>query len=312
MLSSKHICFFLFVGHLLPLSLGNAIPRDLEVHFAADPALDGAPSPKVSSRDFEVHFAHDPALDEAPSSNGPKVSPRNLEVHFAVDPSLDEPSTPKVSSRDQEADFATDPELNEAPISDDSQIFARALTGLDLLLKNDQQCANRKNWPRSFDLEKRVKPSDVLWNVGQAIVVNMGLASYHAWNQAPEAIGTYGLCGCTAVAIVGQAGAIVAHIQPNQAQFQNQMNRIRDLFNNNIRGQTLPRVFLLTPTLNDVVQVQPWQDQISTFLSGLGVAVQDEHYPMVLNGGARDGTLVVQRVAGAIKVWLNEKLISSS
>lgn len=292
--------------------------RDLEVQFAPDPELNGAAksdSSKVSSRDLEVLFGPEPGPNGAPKPDSPKVSSRDLEVQFGPDPELSgaaKSGSSKVSSRDLDVQFAADPALDGTPNPNGPPLSPRAPSGLDKLLQNDQRCAHRKNWHRSVDLEKRAKPSDVLWNVGQAVVVQMGLAAWHAWGQAPEAIGTYGLCGCTAVAIVGQAGAIVAHIQPNQAQFQNQMNHIRNLYQTHIQGQTLPRVFLMTPALNNVVQVQAWQDQVRSALTALGVSVQEEPYPMVVNGGARDGTLVVQRIAGAIKVWLNEKLISSS
>ena len=213
--------------------------------------------------------------------------------------------------------FATNSEYNGTSISDGLQLSSRDWTlkdfpGLDVLLKNDQLCANRKNWHRSVDLQKRARISDILWRTGQAIVVNMGLAAYHAWNQAPDTIGTWGLCGCTAVVIASEGGAIVAHIQPNPALFNVQLNRIRDLFNQNVRGGTLPRLFLITPVLDNVPQVPPWQDQISNYLNSLGASIQHEYYPMVINGGPRDGTVVVQRIAGALKVWLNEKLISSS
>ena len=144
------------------------------------------------------------------------------------------------------------------------------------------------------------------------VLVDSGLAMWHAWSEAPPVIGTYGLCGCTAVAIVSQAGALVAHISPVEAQFSTQMNNIRNIHNRNINGQTLPRVFVFVPARDNVIQSQFRQDRITDFLrSQLGESIHAEPYHMFIEGGAHDGTLLVRKVAGAIQVYVNDILMSS-
>ena len=299
MLLFNHISIIIVICNLFRYSLGNVVRQGEEVEVPTGRSLNGTLKSRgtnISSQDLEVH--PNTHLSHYVDSRSAQISARDADIQSDPYTSLGEDSaSPQISPRD----------------------LAPGLTGMDLLLANNQLCAHRRDWPPSpgtsrRDLQKRKKPSAVLWQgAAERIFVDMGLAAWHAWSEAPQAIGTYGLCGCTAVAIVTQTGALVAHISPNEAQFLTQMNNIRNIYNRNLGGQILPRVFVFVPALDNVIQSQFWQNWIVDFLtSQLGVSVQTEPYRMVLNGGAHDGTLLVRRVARAIQVFVNDILISSS
>lgn len=314
----------LTIGGLFPSSIAKAIPQGPELHFATNSTLDdtsNSDDPKVSSRGLEVHFATNPELDKASGSNITNLSSRGVAVNFATDPGLDEapdPHSTNISSRGTEDDSVNVPREEVHFEHNTSHVVSRDLSELDQLLKNDQFCAHRKNWHRSLDVKKRAdtpgKPSNVLWNVGQAIVVNMGMAQWQTWGEKPDAIGTTGLCGCTAVAIVAKTGAIVAHITPNQQQFKIQMDNIRNLFDAHVKGLS-NAVFVMAPTLDGVVRVQQWQTEVQQYLWDMGLSSRLVTYATTKDaaeGHFQQGTALVQNLSGKIRVWLDDGLLAES
>ncbi|KAL8814654.1 MAG: hypothetical protein Q9223_006138 [Gallowayella weberi] len=204
---------------------------------------------------------------------------------------------------------------------DDSEKGRSLILSLEELEKQNAHCVavahmEPMEQPVSLDsvgIEKRVnKPADLLWS-GNAIVVDMGAAIWHAWAGNPIPIGTFGLCGCTALVLANDVGAIVAHIRPNAGTINVDLQVIRNLFTANGMG-TAARAILFQPATFGMVQQQGFQDQIANFLSQqLSVSLHREVYdtmPQTTNG--RDGTLVVRQVGQLIKIWMNNKLVAWS
>ena len=178
------------------------------------------------------------------------------------------------------------------------------------LLKTDQKCHANKNFPPKRDLEKRTNPSDVLWQNGAAVVADMGNAvPLRFGDNGIFAIGTNGLCGCTALAIIGTTNAVVAHFSPNENQLQGLLTYVHQLVNENLVGQAV-RVIFSPPALNGVTMVQPFQDKITKYLTDTMKFTSIQPFPYVYNptGGPRDGTLVVV-MAGFIAAYLDNHLI---
>ena len=158
-------------------------------------------------------------------------------------------------------------------------------------------------------------PSDSLFdNHGAAAwIVDMGMAYYLDWYHSPRnVIGTIGLCGCTAVAILGGSGAIVAHISPSADlnAIDAQLQHLGALFTQNLAGQMV-NAYLFVPAENGNTLVPQFQIHIQQFLEGLFMA-NWRVLPYTYNeaGRARDGTVVVQMVANLVSVYLDDKLVS--
>jgi hypothetical protein len=78
-------------------------------------------------------------------------------------------------------------------------------------------------------------------------VADMGAEIWHQFTADAKIVGTDGVCGCTAVAIVGTTGAIVAHITPNTKKAQEQFHRLKALFDDNLKGKPLLRALMYYP-----------------------------------------------------------------
>lgn len=197
------------------------------------------------------------------------------------------------------------------------------------LLLLDNKCAvaaakigTSKRWERSVnDIDKRVDPlrpnrptpGNILFSQpGWCEVVDGGAARYLLWSQR-SLIGTIGLCGCTAIAITGEFGAIVAHINPNLETFYPQMNALRDLFRQNIQGQTA-QVYLLGPSRNGAAMVPQFTTDAYNYIThNIGLPIVRTLYE-VGNVDNRDqarlGTLLVQLWQNALYVWVNNVKIN--
>ena len=122
-----------------------------------------------------------------------------------------------------------------------------------------------------------------------------------------------GLCGCSALAITGEFGTIVAHIGPNPATFKRQMEDIQKLFKDYIQGQQA-KIYLFEPAENGVPVFPPFANQIQNWLIkniGLGIARST-----VEKGNADDpaqrllGTLLLQLAQGALYMWINNQRVT--
>jgi hypothetical protein len=309
--------------------------RAIEVQFAYDPELDkSSTDPKISSRDFEPLFADDPGVGGKSSSGDPKLIHRAIEVQFAYDPELDKPSSsdPKISSRDFKPLFADDPGLGDAHTPDTSKILRRDTTfppdvklKMDDQLHDNERCAaqvqKNKKWQRSSEIDKRVdtspkrkQPANIMFgaDANMCRIVDQGRAQFLQWG-ATNMIGTVGLCGCTAVAIVSQAGgAIVAHWSPNANNYQQQWDNLWQLFDTNLRGQPA-YAYIFGPEHNGVPRVPQLPDNIRTdIMNNMGISIVRGTYEQGdPNDPAQgtDGTLLIQLAQGALYVWLNNRRV---
>lgn len=167
---------------------------------------------------------------------------------------------------------------------------------------------------RALNLER---PGDILWTgtAAQCMRVGEHKAEYvPIFGTGTNIIGTRGLCGCIAIAIVSDAGAIVAHILPAHP-VQDIMDQINDKFNQ-MRGQAdiIAYIFnvnpgpVITEPMSNAAKAlaQTFRDRIVT---ELGVKVILDGYDSDLTT-YRWGTLVVAFNAqiNAISVWVNNKV----
>ncbi len=334
MFSSYYIPFYILVSTLVPLTFGDGI----EVQFGHDPDLDVAPgsdSPSLRSRDFETLFADDLGAGGELSSGDPKIVHRAIEVQFAYDPELDKPSSSdrKLSSRDFKPLFADDPGLGDAPSPDTSKILRRDTTfphdvklKMDDQLHDNERCAaqvqKNKKWQRSSELDKRVdtspkrpKPANIMFGPTASMcrIVDRERAQFLQWG-AMNMIGTIGLCGCTAVAIVSDAGgAIVAHWSPNADTYQQQMDNLRQLFDTNLRGQEGLQAYIFGPAQNGVPQVPQLPENIrDDIFQYLGIPTARGTYEQGdpdSPAERHDGTLLVQLAQGALYIWINNRRV---
>lgn len=333
MFSSYYISFYILVSTLVPLTFGDGI----EVQFGHDPDLDVAPgsdSPKLRSRDFEPLFADHPGAGGKPSSGDPKLIHRAIEVQFAYDPELDKPSSsdPKISSRDFKPLFADVPGLGDAHTPDTSKILRRDTTfppdvklKMDDQLHDNERCAaqvqKNKKWQRSSELDKRVdtspkrkQPANIMFGADRNMcrIVDQGRVQFLQWG-ATNMIGTVGLCGCTAVAIVSEAGgAIVAHWSPNANTYQQQWDNLWQLFDTNLRDQRA-YAYIFGPAHNGVPEVPQLPDNIrDDIMNNMGISIVRGIYEQGdPNAPAQstDGTLLIQLAQGALYVWLNNRRV---
>ncbi len=99
------------------------------------------------------------------------------------------------------------------------------------------------------------------------MVVAMGAAIYHDSASAPPAIGTNGLCGCTAVAIISQVGTIVAQVSPSFNTIDAQLEEIQRLYNEFNQPQAQAYAYYFPPTdSTGELLVEVFQDYIKPFM----------------------------------------------
>ena len=292
--------------------------RSTEVQFG-----DNLPDPEevanahIDKRSTEVQFGDD--LPNEEESSEPRLARRSTEVQFGDEPptpeDVDTEITPDSTHARRSTDVTFGPDLPNNEASDPT-IVPRELTDMQKLIQADLKCA-QQNRPhrRSLTLTPRspMPPSDSLFdNHGAAAwIVDMGRAYYLDWNHSPRnVIGTIGLCGCTAVAILGGSGAIVAHISPNLDLLDAQLQYLGNLFTQNLANQMIS-AYLFIPAVNGNTLVPEFQDHIRLFLEGLFLA-NWRVIPYTYNeaGRARDGTVVVQMVANLVSVYLDDNMVS--
>ena len=320
---SKSVFFLLVVVSTL---FAHSSARDVEVEFAHDPTLDGGSEPesadnKVFGRDIEVQFAQDPSLDENESFNteDQKLSNRDVEVTFATDPSLDGTGQSDSAPRRRN--------LKHSNI-DASAHVPRDNAALLQLLQLDQQCSAQHKQQqydkRSPELKKRVnlnprKPAEILWTApAQCKIVDIQLADYLDFSTGPQnVIGTYGLCGCVALAIVGNAGTIIVHLSP-LVDMTAQYARVLQKFNANMRyQQTGMTAYVFRPNASPP-DIKPEsaaaaaslvKDMAEWIVAQLEIPVVAQGYDPGDNtpDNRRLGTLVSAVVSGVITVWINNR-----
>ncbi len=299
---SKQIVYSLLITHLLPHSSANPIYKEPELGSVVGPGLSDRSTPKIpqlgrrdedfsdwlkshsglSSRDVETNSARDVAPDVEPRRDSPSIFPRG----------------------------------DHLPPTTVDQVVKQ----MNSLVAADHTCSKRaaaapRLASRSLEIEKRVDhgPSNCLWNTALAMVVDQGASIYHDWASPPPAIGTRGLCGCTAVAIISQVGTIVAHISPDVGTIDVQLNEMLRLYNDFIRPQAQAYAYYFPPTdTNHHIQVPNFQDYINHFLQ-TSMQLAANVRPYVADPSDPDGhvgTVVVKKVAGSIALYLNDLLVN--
>lgn len=114
----------------------------------------------------------------------------------------------------------------------------------------NKQCSAAKRYAKLKLLKTRAPgdpPSALLKAVIGTAVADMGAEIWHQFTADARIVGTDGVCGCTAVAIVGTTGAIVAHITPDMKIAQEQFHRMKRLFDDNLKGKPLLRALMYYP-----------------------------------------------------------------
>ena len=148
----------------------------------------------------------------------------------------------------------------------------------------------------------------------------MGEVVYHAWANNPQAIGTKGLCGCTAVAVVGQFGAILGHINPSGRDLPNidrQLNGLLHLFNQHIRPYTPYSgafAMIFPPNLANGAPVsQFFTDYITNFMTtNIGIAPTPHPYNFEIQGldsRAHSNIVIKRLLGGVVKTWINDAIV---
>ena len=180
---------------------------------------------------------------------------------------------------------------------------------------------------RSLELEERINigpfqyqsPSDIMWSAPwQCLIVEMGMSEYHPWSGSAQAmIGTRGFCGCIAVAIVGNGGAVVSHL----VTVQDMKPRLDLMFAKflSMHGQYDIQAYVFSPQAGGkitqameavarivAIEVRDFitrNMQSSVVLGSYAVGGDSPEF-------ARLGTLVTTIVQVAIKLWVNDVLIN--
>ncbi len=261
-----------------------------------------------------------------PSSGVSQKSERGLDTRLAIDPAFDDPQAADglgLSSRDVETNTAPNAVRDVERRVDrptPKNVYDQIAQNLKSMTADDDKCWKRATSPgqklrfRSLGIEKRLdKPSDVLWKAGLAVVVDRGESLFHDLALSPPALGTKGLCGCTAVAIVSQVGCIVAHISPNVNTIDAQLAALLRLYNNRIKPQAYAYAYYFPPTYtNGEIKVPVFQKYITDFmLKSMQLGASLKPYVADPDGNdAHEGSVVVKKVAGAIALYLNEKIVN--
>jgi len=139
---------------------------------------------------------------------------------------------------------------------------------LKKLQDSSLSCSKKKR-----SLQKRTAPSQQLYDASVATNVNMGRQAYQSFGQK-KVIGTHGVCGCTAVAVISPAGAVVAHVAPNIGTFDGQLRDVSSLLSSNMKGlRNKPLAYLFVPAVGGQIQVPPLQAEVKRTLEATGLVV---------------------------------------
>lgn len=173
---------------------------------------------------------------------------------------------------------------------------------------------------RSVKLDRRVdyrdphreNPGNVLYDAPNICkIIDMNFADYLPWNDG-NWIGTVGLCGCTAAAIVGEYGAIVAHINPNPAYFVAQMDKIHDLYFKYLYGKPFVAAYVFAPAINGKIEAPILPEGVLGEIAKWGITALLDSYEMYTAGAGdenRLGSMLVQKAGTLAYTWINNKLV---
>lgn len=337
MVSSKKLLFSLTLTYVSIYSWAFAIRGSIEVDDPANSVLSGRSSTNIpqSNRRHEAFADWSNAYANDASSEKSDKGRRNAEPESTTilarkdgtkDTSDSETSLPDIEVRSpydvatrvkRNPDDAPDVTSQSTPITS-WQPFLPALAQLDnadyICDLAGLQMYTPIGGPSHFVDQRPGLPSSCLWNPGQAVLVGMGLCDVNTWSNEPPAIGTRGLCGCTAVALASTAGAIVAHISPNPDTISSQLASLLHSYQSTIGlSQTLVTAWFFPPTDGEgIIQVPQWQNYIKNFISTQMSLVPIEE-PYIADPNSLDGytgTVVVKKIAGLIAVYLNDNRVN--
>ncbi|KAG7006068.1 hypothetical protein G7Y79_00016g040530 [Physcia stellaris] len=206
------------------------------------------------------------------------------------------------------------------------------IRGIELeLMATDLKCAlqnenGKKAETRSLELEERQVfgphqiPSNFLFDAEpECLIVGMGLSDYLPWTgtrSGQSVIGTIGLCGCIAVAILSNDGAVVSHLI-TRSDLSTQLNLMFAKFLS-MHGQYDIQAYVFTPETGEAIPSELAAVARVVAMEVRGFIISHMQCSVVLSsyavGGdspeyARLGTLVTTRVQGVIKLWVNDALI---
>ncbi|KAI4114054.1 MAG: hypothetical protein LQ338_008065 [Usnochroma carphineum] len=287
---------------------------------------------------LELEFAHDPHLATGPEPGDSTIVRQEVEVNSARKSSLDavehfDSINQGISPRDLELSFAEDPPLDGADQSDSaperrgiSPAVAKDVLELE---RSNEKCAvqfdDKKYLARSVTLAKRVDipaqtPADILWTApAQCLIVGMEQSNYLPFSgQTQNVIGTRGLCGCIALAIVGEAGAVVAHLAPKM-DMTSQFNSVLADFTR-MQGQNDITAYLFRPDQGPVITAamaaagSQLAAQVRDFIiDNMGIPVVARGYDAGSQtlANTRVGTLVTAAVGGVVRLWINNRLANN-
>ena len=234
MFTSKQVLFSLLISTIQPCLLAKA--------FRREPVTNIDPDSKITvelPKDIDLTLSQNlKQVRDAPTDLG--LSPRSVDFNSVLKAAKEDPSAlPEACSSIPGKD---------ATISD-------IVNGLICRYAEDIQCVKRAHTveigKRSFDLKERVdrENSDCLFNAGEAVVADMGETEYLPWlTTGPNAIGTVGLCGCTAISIISPKGAMVSHISPNPITLHSQLDKLKQKFDFNMRAEIQVYALIYSPT----------------------------------------------------------------
>ena len=192
-----------------------------------------------------------------------------------------------------------------------------AKKALDPLEDEDKKCWAK--YPKGINSKLKARapsmaPSAMLRKENSGHLVTMGDEDYLEFSTEKPAIGTHGLCGCTAVVVITQNGAIVAHVSPNTAKAHDQFVNLRNFFNDKIKDkQTITRIVVFSPQGLTGVQAK-FQDACKAFTKHIFTT---EPEPKTYDraeteqSGEKWGTVVVVKEGtGAAKLYLNDEEVA--
>lgn len=234
MFAFKHVLFSLLISSVQPCLLAKAVRREPTTNLHHESRIT-VELPKNLDRILSQQAEQ---IQKAPTGLG--LSPRSVDFNSVLKAANEQPQSLPESCSSNPGRDATISEI----IGDTACRYVE-----------DVQCVMRahkvNNGKRSLDLEKRVdrENSECLFNDGEAEVADMGETKYMPWSTTgPKAIGTVGLCGCTAIAIIGESGAIVSHISPFLITLDGQLDKLKESFNFNMRADIQVAAFVFSPT----------------------------------------------------------------
>ncbi|KAI4149055.1 MAG: hypothetical protein L6R39_002623 [Caloplaca ligustica] len=261
---------------------------------------------------LELGFAHEPHVATGPEPGHSTLGRREVEVSSAKDSSLDADGA-------DYSDLALERRDTSPP--DENALLA--------LEQADKRCAaqlkDKRSLARPLALEKRVdipaqSPSNILFDApAQCLIVGFTDAQYLPFvGQTRNVIGTTGLCGCIAVAIVGESGAVIAHLA-TRLDMTAQFNRLLASFGA-MHGQRDITAYVFVPNQGPAITgamaaaVGQISIQLRDFIiDNMGVPIVSRGYDAgaQTQGNARVGTLMAAVVGGVVRLWINNRLANN-